>query len=183
MNMSNEIKAPSGERGAALIVVLILLMVMTLLGIASLRGTLMEERMAANMYDRSLGFQAAEAAMRVAETRLLQPGTLAAFPTAADTCANGLCSQPVPAENKLERADDPNFNGWFSVPAGQLGLGDIAGTPQYFVEQMGEAPGWALCDREIPRHPNCMRPRYRITARSTGDGRANVILQTSFAGS
>ena len=77
--------APCQERGAALIVVLILLLVMTLLGLASLRGTLMEERMSANMYDRSIGFQAAEAALREAETRLLQPGTLAAFPTLASS--------------------------------------------------------------------------------------------------
>jgi len=179
MSISNRVHSPRNQRGAALIVVLILLMVMTLLGLASLRGTLMEERMAANMYDRSLGFQAAEAAMREAETRLLQPGTLAAFPSAANTCNSGLCAMPVPAEGQSERADDPSFNGWFSASA----VSDIAGTPEYFVEYMGEAPGWALCDREIPRHPNCMRPRYRITARSTGDGRANVILQSSFAGS
>lgn len=167
------------ERGAALIVVLILLLVMTLLGLASLRGTLMEERMSANMYDRSLGFQAAEAALREAETRLLQPGTFAAFPTAADSCSSGLCSTPVPAEDKPERADDPNFNGWTAATQ----VSSIAGTPEYFVEYMDEAPGWALCDREIPRHPSCMRPRYRITARSTADGRATVILQASFAGS
>ncbi|CAG4971127.1 pilus assembly PilX family protein [Novilysobacter luteus] len=171
--------APCQERGAALIVVLILLLVMTLLGLASLRGTLMEERMSANMYDRSIGFQAAEAALREAETRLLQPGTLAAFPTLADTCNQGLCATPVPAENKPERADDPNFNGW--VDATQVSV--LGGTPQYFVEYMDEAPGWPLCDREIPRHPSCMRPRYRITARSTAEGRATVILQASFAGS
>lgn len=179
MSIPNRIRSPRDQRGAALIVVLILLMVMTLLGLASLRGTLMEERMAANMYDRSLGFQAAEAAMREAESRLLQPGVPAAFPTVANTCANGLCSEPLPAENQPERVDDPNFNGWFAASE----VSAIAGTPEYFVEYMGEAPGWALCDREIPRHPNCMRPRYRITARSTADGRANVILQSSFAGS
>jgi type IV pilus assembly protein PilX len=131
------------------------------------------------MFDRSIGFQAAEAAMREAETLLLQPATAAAFPTAPNTCANGLCSTPVPAEDQPERADDPAFNGW--VAATQVSA--MAGAPEYFVEHMGEAPGWALCDREMPRHPNCMRPRYRITARSTGDGRANVILQSSFAGS
>lgn len=167
------------ERGAALIVVLLLLLAMTLLGLATLRGTLMEERMSANMFDRSLGFQAAEAALREAETRLLLPGAFGSFPTQANTCTAGLCSTPVPAANKLERADDPNFNGW--VAAAQVS--GIAGTPQYFVEYMDEAPGWALCDREIPRHPSCMRPRYRITARSTAEGRSTVILQASFAGS
>lgn len=171
---------PSNERGAALIVVLILLLMMTLLGLASLHGTIMEERMAANMYDRSVGFQAAEAALREAETRLLQPATAAAFPTTPNTCNSGLCSEPVPVEGQADRADDPGFGGWVAATK----VSDMAGSPEYFVEHMGEAPAWALCDREVPRHPNCMRPRYRITARSVGpDGRAHVVLQSSFAGS
>lgn len=174
------LRSHSNERGAALIVVLILLLMMTMLGLAGLHGTIMEERMAANMYDRSLGFQAAEAALREAETRLLLPATANAFPTGADECVGGLCSEPVAAEGKADRADDPNFNGWVAASK----VSDIAGTPEYFVEYMGEAPAWALCDREVPRHPNCMRPRYRITARSVGpDGRAHVVLQSNFAGS
>lgn len=55
------------ESGISLIVVLLLLLVMTLLGLAVLRGTLLEERMSANMYDRSLAFQVAEGALRDAE--------------------------------------------------------------------------------------------------------------------
>jgi len=169
------------QQGAALVVVLILLLMMTLLGLASLRGTMMEERMSANMFDRSISFQAAEAALREAETRLLQPGVRAAFPVAAGACNDGLCATPVPAENVPERAEDPNFNGWYSV-AEQVNV--LAGTPQYFVEYMGEAPAWPMCDREIPRQASCMRPRYRITARSNaGEGRAHVIVQSSFAGS
>ncbi|SJZ85477.1 pilus assembly PilX family protein [Novilysobacter spongiicola] len=171
-------RLPAPQRGAALIVVLVLLLMMTLLGLASLRGTLMEERMSANMYDRSLSFQAAEAALRHAENRLRAPGIVASFPAAGGGCADGLCSTPIPAEGVPERADNPNFNGWVdALPV------DKVGTPQYFVEYMGEAPSWAMCDRLIPRHPACMKPRYRITARSNaGDGRAFVVLQSSFAG-
>ena len=55
------------QRGVSLVVVLILLLVVTLLGLAVLRGTLMSERMSANMYDRSLAFQSAESALREAE--------------------------------------------------------------------------------------------------------------------
>lgn len=56
------------ERGAALIIVLLLLLVMTLLGLASLRSTLLEERMTGAMFDRSLAFQVAESALREGET-------------------------------------------------------------------------------------------------------------------
>src|SRR5690606_30502218 len=65
--MSPDIRVPSRQRGASLVVVLILLLVMTLLGLAVLRGTLLEERMSANMFDRSLAFQQAESALREAE--------------------------------------------------------------------------------------------------------------------
>ena len=56
------------QRGVSLVVVLILLLIMTLLGLAVLRSTLLEERMSANLYDRSLGFQSAEAVLREAES-------------------------------------------------------------------------------------------------------------------
>src|SRR5690606_40260651 len=68
--MNKAIKLPGRQQGASLVVVLILLLVMTLLGLAVLRGTLLEERMSANMYDRSLAFQQAESALREAEEKV-----------------------------------------------------------------------------------------------------------------
>jgi type IV pilus assembly protein PilX len=56
------------QHGAALVVSLIILLVMTLIGITSLRTTTMEERMAGNMRDRLLAFESAEAGLRFAET-------------------------------------------------------------------------------------------------------------------
>lgn len=180
MNIRNRSATPGGQHGAALIVVLILLLVMTLLGLASLRGTIMEERMSSNMYDRSLAFQAAEAALREAETRLVQPGVQGQFPKTGTACSAGLCPTPIMSSGSLDRADDPNFNGWVAATR----VSNMAGTPEYFVEYMGLAPGWAMCDRQRPRHPGCMRPRYRITARSQAEpGRSRVVLQSNFAGS
>ncbi len=55
------------QQGSALLVSLIILVVMTLLGLAGMRTSIMEERMAGNMRDGELAFQAAEAALRTAE--------------------------------------------------------------------------------------------------------------------
>lgn len=55
------------QRGGALAIALILLLVMTLLGVQSMRSNIQQERMAANQQDRDLAFQAAEAALRVGE--------------------------------------------------------------------------------------------------------------------
>ncbi|HEC17809.1 MAG TPA: hypothetical protein ENI97_00505 [Gammaproteobacteria bacterium] len=58
------------QHGAALLVSLIILVVMTLLGVSSMRTSVMEEKMAGNMRDNELAFQAAEAALRAAEKHI-----------------------------------------------------------------------------------------------------------------
>lgn len=55
------------QRGAVLLVALIMLLLLTVLGAAAMRDTNLQERMAGNMRDQSLAFQAAEAALRFAE--------------------------------------------------------------------------------------------------------------------
>ena len=58
------------ESGAILVISLLLLLVMTLLGIAAMQTTGMEERMAGNTRNINLAFQGAEAGLRDAEDRI-----------------------------------------------------------------------------------------------------------------
>jgi type IV pilus assembly protein PilX len=60
-------QSPSRQRGAVLVIGLLLLVVMTVLGTAAMQSTGLQERMAGNARDRNLAFQAAEAALRDAE--------------------------------------------------------------------------------------------------------------------
>ncbi|MFP7721974.1 pilus assembly PilX family protein [Lysobacter sp. A3-1-A15] len=176
------IRAPKKQSGAALMVVLILLLVMTLLGLASLRGTLMEERMSANLLDRSLAFQAAEAALREGEAAILANGR-AGFPVIGSGGCNGnLCDQPTQAELEAGYVPRADRNGahWGGA---LVDVGDVAIQPEFFIEYMGEAPSWPRCDSEIPQHPSCLKPRYRVSARSTAADRAQVVLQSNLAGS
>lgn len=55
------------ESGAVLVIGLILLVVLTLLGVQGMRTNVAQERMAFNMRERNLAFQAAEAALRQGE--------------------------------------------------------------------------------------------------------------------
>ncbi|HND98148.1 MAG TPA: PilX N-terminal domain-containing pilus assembly protein, partial [Plasticicumulans sp.] len=64
------LRAPRRERGAVLIMTLILLVVATLIALSAQRNTALEERMAGNLLDRNLSFQAAEAALRGGESAL-----------------------------------------------------------------------------------------------------------------
>lgn len=176
---------PSAQRGVALLIVLILLLVMTLLGLASLRGTLMEERMSASVYDRSISFQAAEAALREAEA-LVPTIPLTSYPSAGSACANGLCPQRTAvADTDVEywlMATTGWRNATVNVDIDNDGAGAgaaISTTPQFIVEPLGEGPNWFACERQVEINPLCLTPRFRITARSNAAGRAQVLLQTT----
>lgn len=69
-------KLAAAERGAALIVGLVFLLVMTLIGVTAMQSTTLQERMAGNTRDRHLAFQASEAALREGERWLSDPGNL-----------------------------------------------------------------------------------------------------------
>jgi hypothetical protein len=88
--------APARQRGVTLVVALMLLLAVTLLGLASMRSTGMQERMSANLYDRAIAFQAAESSLREAET-LLAAGTLGPF----DGTVTGLYGKPAPGGYRI----------------------------------------------------------------------------------
>ena len=55
------------QRGAVLVISLIILLVITMLAVGSMQNTLLEEKMAGNSSDRNLAFQSTESAVREAE--------------------------------------------------------------------------------------------------------------------
>jgi type IV pilus assembly protein PilX len=174
------------QRGAVLIVALIFLVVMTMLILASIRGTVMQERMASNLYDRSLAFQAAEAALREGERFVLET---APKPTAAGCDTSGNCSEPDPAQIPAWQ-DEDNWETAHSVGDGHdhvIEIGDLPVPPQFLVELLADdMPEVNLCastaiDPDAPCYGGPEGLRYRITARSGEAGRAVVILQSVYA--
>jgi len=174
--MKKTLPSRNVQQGATLVVVMILLLVMTLLALASLRGTLLEERMSANQYDRSLAFQAVEAALRegeaLATTRPVVP---------AAGCANGLCGMPDPEAAPVWTV----AANWAGARVTEVEMGDKTAQPQFIVELLAD---------DIPPRGTCTTTgdvsetvctgterRYRITARSQEAGRASVQLQSIYA--
>ncbi len=167
----------SRQDGVALIIALIILVLMTLVGLTAMRTVTLEERMAANTYDRSLSFQAAESALKEAEdfVALNRPTR-----PALSGCLNGLCGAPNPTE--VERWQDnafpipPAVNGWQTATV--VANGAISITPQFIIEYLGDT---FPCQPGNPASTNDCK-RYRITARSApGPDRSQVILQSVFA--
>ncbi|PUA27957.1 MAG: hypothetical protein B0W54_15725 [Cellvibrio sp. 79] len=65
--MNSHVFFSGKQSGAVLLVTLILLLLMTIVGISSIKGSNMQELMAGNVRDRQIAFQAAEAALRQGE--------------------------------------------------------------------------------------------------------------------
>lgn len=171
------------QSGVSLIVVLILLLITTLLGLASLRGTLMEERMTASQADRSLSFQAAEQALRVAETLAM---THPVFPAPGDDCSAGLCPPPESADPNRWEQDAT----WTAAASALVNVGNAAET-RYIIEWManrdrpdGRWPdSGAECtvSGDVSSEAQCSdwSQRYRVTVRSVESGRSAVVLQSN----
>ena len=167
------------QRGAVLVVALIFLVVMTLLILASIRGTVMQERMASNLYDRSLAFQAAEAALREGERFVLETPPK----PAGIGCAAGTCSKPEAGDTPVWQDEDV----WEDAHDANVEIGTLPVPPQFLVELLADdMPEVNLCestaiDPDAPCYAGPEGLRYRITARSGEEGRAVVILQSVYA--
>jgi len=156
------------QRGAALIVAMVMLLAMTLLGVTAVRNTILQERMAGNLRDSNLAFQAAERALREGE-RFLRSPTIPPF-----TGANGLLAmQDEAGQGSFWSAYDWAGNG---RPAS--GALEVASAPLYVIEEMPPVPIAGGSERFGPLPDVGF---YRVTAQAVGGTTdAVAILQTTY---
>lgn len=173
------------QRGVSLLVVLLLLVVMSILGVAVLRSSGMQERMSANMVDRNEAIQAAETGLLVAQQSVIL-GTFNAmwdgssdFTTlrASNTCAGaGFCDR-----------SNPNVPAnWETVPTAPIAWTTMANGARYgfTVEYLGKAKGESsevqgVCNTTAAPRYLCERPMFRVTSYGRGRGVAQVMLQSN----
>lgn len=163
------------ERGAAMIIALIMLLVLTVLATTTSRMTLLEERMTGNTQDNRVAFQAAEAALRDGEAFLRQ-AVLPAFD------GNSGLYQPAAATEEplwdtVDWADDAGVRTYD-------GLGDAPGAlaearASYIIEELPHVvtPGETLATDVAVDEVKF----FRVTAHGVGiSGNAAVTLQTTY---
>jgi type IV pilus assembly protein PilX len=185
LNSSAQIQFPA-QRGFVLIVALVLLLVLTILGLAAAQSTSLEERMAGNARNRDLAFQAAEAGLRAAESCL---NTGMSICTSFSNNAGGTYefdpnNPPAPSTQTTPLWE---VNGFWSNPAYVLNyttitgssLPDVVTQPEVIIEQLPAiaAPGGNIGQQQFGGgSPNIQN--YRITAFGTGgDSTATAMLQ------
>lgn len=85
------------QQGATLLISLVLLLIITLLGVSSIRGVALEERIVGNLRDKQTASDGAEAALREGENRL----ALSVGPATATGACSGtdLCLLATPPAN------------------------------------------------------------------------------------
>lgn len=165
------------QSGAALIVSLIMLLMMTMIGIFAMRTGVMEEKMSANQIDRDLAMKAAEIALREAEGQILSWND---FP---DPSPNG-ADKNVYSRDSLD-PDLTNATPWWfeqdeawwkatgiesSEPAGTVGHA------RYIIEN---AEKLSDSENEGQEPEDNSVQFYRITARGLGGSeQSRVILQS-----
>jgi type IV pilus assembly protein PilX len=161
------------QRGVTLIVTLMFMVILAMLGIAIGNVSVLEEKMSGNTRNRDLAFQAAEAAIRAAETSLNDSAFRAtAFPNLVTTNANTAsywetCFDPLNTTPPCAIKYTPSL----TLPAeGEDGA--LAAQPQYIIEQLPPV---------VPGGGAPTRYPYRVTARGVG-GTADtvVVLQSEF---
>lgn len=174
------------QRGVALVVALILLLVATLIGLAASRGTALQERMSSNSYDRSLAFQRSEAALRAAEEAITAEGNITVLGGVDCTLAAVDCPS-VPA-NAFTGTDAT----WRDVPATyDVNAATTPGIPQYHIQFVGTGFAENALDTDANADSNNYGGNappdnvafFRVTVRSSApgtlDGRSIVVLQST----
>ena len=195
--ITKEVRPLVKQQGAALVVALIMLVLMTLVGITAMQVTTVQEKMVANSRDLNVAFQAAEAALLRGEhyAKNMQD---AIFTT---TCKDGgstigLCKpgQSTPIWTTISWSDtDPvtleygNEQEKKQIPISETSVDNIlplptntvAKQPRYIIEDITSIAGGGQA--------NLSKGLYRITAQGYGQAindngqpLARVMLQSVF---
>ncbi|WP_373083410.1 PilX N-terminal domain-containing pilus assembly protein [Zhongshania sp.] len=163
------------QSGAALIVSLVFMLILTIISIASMQTATLQERMAGNMKDNTIAFQAAEAALRLAEVDL-KSGVVGVF----DGTGGRYLSCPDPGDTRTACASpdwaDYKSSGW-KVLVNKVP--DVSKQPEYIIQQLNRASSKDTVldsDRVVARDGF-----FRVIARGYGASDRNmVVLTTTF---
>lgn len=153
------------ETGSVLIVSLVMLLLLSLIGLAGMQTTIMQDRMAGNMRDKDMAFEATEAALREAENDLNN-----SIPVSFSG-ANGLYR--IGASNLPDWPVDITDNG-NSVITYSGSFSNVSAQPKYVVEQIDTIvpPG---CDLSS----YCEPVYYRITGVGFGGSDTSTAVLTT----
>jgi type IV pilus assembly protein PilX len=170
------------QRGLALFMSLVMLLILTILGVSSVQNTSLQERMSRNALDSNLAFQAAESALRDGEDFIEDNfNSLVPF-DAPGAAATGLYYDKDWDQN-------PNWKGrdWAAANGSKVGATNVVGVatpPKYIIEHVKTV----VSDQDrlnldnIGQDTGTGRTQiFRVTTYGTGgSATAHVMLQSTW---
>lgn len=173
------------QQGVALVMALVFLLLLTIIGIGALNTTSLEEKMANNVKDRNLAFQAAESALILGEFWINNQLTKPDFPN-----NNIGLHEPSATATPIWNSVDWYGSSIVTYPntpgaSGSGTLEKLQTQPKYLIERLAEAQNLGIGNTggSAVWKPGGGEPMtmYRITARGTGGtNAAMVMVQSTF---
>ncbi|HGL4956810.1 TPA: PilX N-terminal domain-containing pilus assembly protein [Neisseria gonorrhoeae] len=193
-NTLTGIPTSDGQRGSALFIVLMVMIVVAFLVVTAAQSYNTEQRISANESDRKLALSLAEAALREGEFQVLDLEYAAdSKVTFSENCENGLCTavnvrtndaneetfdnivvkgkptveavkRPCPAKSGKNSAGLCIDNQGVEY---EKGTGNVSKMPRYIIEYLGEKNNQNI---------------YRVTAKAWGKNANTVVVLQSYVG-
>ncbi|EPI0856554.1 pilus assembly PilX family protein [Neisseria gonorrhoeae] len=193
-NALTGIPTSEGQRGFALFIVLMVMIVVAFLVVTAAQSYNTEQRISANESDRKLALSLAEAALREGEFQVLDlEYTADSKVTFSENCENGLCTavnvrtndaneetfdnivvkgkptveavkRPCPAKSGKNSAGLCIDNQGVEY---EKGTGNVSKMPRYIIEYLGEKNNQNI---------------YRVTAKAWGKNANTVVVLQSYVG-
>lgn len=148
------------QRGMALLVSLVFLLLLTLIGLSSMQSATLQEKMTSSVMLRNQSFQVAEAALRLGESAVQAESYSLPVCTTVTQCA-------PPAESATLTAAGRNSSSgvtWIAVPGGFYGVQNI---------------GTTLSAANVPS--NTSTTLYRITAVAVVGNNQRSVVESIYA--
>lgn len=189
-NTLTGIPTSDGQRGSALFIVLMVMIVVAFLVVTAAQSYNTEQRISANESDRKLALSLAEAALREGEFQVLDlEYTADSKVTFSANCEKGLCTavnvrtnnvneesfgnivvQGKPAVEAVKRSCPANSASLCIDNQGveyKKGTGNVSKMPRYIIEYLGVKNGQNV---------------YRVTAKAWGKNANTVVVLQSYVG-
>lgn len=146
------------ESGIALITALLLLVLVTIIAVAGSRNTLLQERMAGNMHDRNLAFQAAEAALSDAISQIQNGSNLNTISRVDKPTDPTFWQNYIEDSNNQQNIHEMDITGY-----------TLSRAPRFVIEELESQPS-IIADEALPP------PWYRISVLAEGGTSTAVVI-------
>ena len=159
------------ESGMILIISLVVLLILTILGTAAMKTTVVEERLTGFTLSKQISFDSSEAALRTGESAADN------LPLGSSFGVSGLFA-PNPASPVW--LDTSLLASWVTLTAGTIT--GVNQQPSYIMELTGAVPRDDNCALDVDASANqdCWRYNYRVTAQGSGlNTQTNSMVQST----